>query len=227
MSDWLASIDLWDVLELLAIIFGFIYVLLEVKKTRKMWYTMIIASVFNLLVFFHEHFWAMAAIQIYYIVTAIYGIAQWTDVIEAAVEQYGEVDRKHRKEIAVVRMDRRKAIISSALACVAAVVFVLVTSGGYQQAPGDVPGKPYWDAVVAALSMLATYWLSQSYYEQWYIWVVVNVSGIVMFLYPLFSGHPENALFGMGLLYLAYLVISVTGLVNWKRNEVLIQPKKS
>ena len=223
MSGWLASIDVWDVLELLAIIFGFIYVLLEVKKTRKMWYVMIVSSLFNLVVFFHQHFWAMAALQVYYIVTAIYGILQWTDVIEAAIEQYGEVDRKHRKEIAVVRMDRRKAIVSSALAVIAAVVFVEVTAGRYSYMPGDVPGKPWWDAVVAALSMLATYWLSQSYYEQWYVWVVVNVSGIVMFLYPVFTGYPENALPGMGILYVAYLVISIVGLVNWKRNRVLIE----
>ena len=225
MLNYLSSFDIWKVVELMAIVFGFWYVLLEIKKTRTMWRALIIASMFNLAVFAHKQFWAMAAIQIYYIITSIYGIFQWSKVIDAAIDQYGEGDRQRHKEVPIVRMNARKAIISAALAIAAATVFVVVTLRGYEPSPGDIPGKPYWDSAVAAMSMLATYWLSQSYFEQWIIWIVVNVSGIVMFLYPIFAGYPHNALPGMGLLYVAYLVISIEGPVNWKKNGVIIDTK--
>ena len=220
MTDFTASLDWWGLLEFAAMVTGLVYVILEIKKTRRMWHWMIISSICNGFVFAHKGFLSMTLIQFYYIITAIYGIITWTKVVKTAQAKYGPV---HHKEVAIVPFNRRKALYTIALALVVFCVLAALSARVYVPATGDVPGKPYWDSAVAVLSMLATYWLSQSWYAQWYVWVAVNLAAIVMFLYPVFTGHPEVALPLMGVLYVLYMISTVVGMINWKKNGVIIE----
>ena len=213
---------LWIVIEILAAVTGIIYVFLEVKKTRKMWYWMIVSSILNGIAFVHKGFLSMTVIQIYYIVTAVYGIAKWTKVVDAAVEQYGYEDPKTRKSVAIVRPDSKKIAVSSAIALVLFAVMSFISMHSSAPSAGDIPGKPYWDAGIAVLSMLATYWLTQSYYAQWYVWLVVNITGIVVFLFPVFTGHSESAMIPIGLTYVIYLVNNIRGIINWRKHGVIV-----
>lgn len=213
----------WDVLEVVAVVSGMIYVFLQVKKTRRMWRWMIVSSVFNGIVFSHKEFYSMTFIQLYYIGMSIYGLYTWTGVIGRAVEQHGPEDRVHRTKIAVVKPSFGKILISTLVSVVAFIGMSYVTNLSYSPVPGDIPFKPYWDAAVAVLSMLATFYLSQSYILTWYIWLAVNVLGIIMFLYPVFVGHSEQALVLVGLLYVYYLVTSAFGLANWRKNGVVVK----
>lgn len=220
MNEFSASLNWWGILEFAAMVTGLIYVILEIKKTRRMWRWMIISSVCNGFVFAHKGFVSMTLIQFYYIVTAIYGIITWTKVVKTAQSQYGPV---HHKEVAIVPFNPRRALFTSGLAVVVFFVLSALAARVYVPAIGDIPGKPYWDSAVAVLSMLATYWLSQSWYAQWYVWVAVNIAAIVMFLYPVFDGHPEVALPLMGVLYALYMISTVVGMINWKRHGVIIE----
>lgn len=223
MKDLIAAIDIWLILEIFAVLTGMYYVYLQVKQTRRMWRWMIVASIFNAIVYFHKGFYSMTFIQLYYIGMSIYGLITWNKVIADATEQYGPDDRKHRTKIAVALPSMKKLFIAAGLAVVAFFGMLLVTKSNYQYVPGDIPFKPYWDAAVAVLSMLAAYYLSQSYIQNWYVWIIVNVTGITMFLYPVFVGHSEQALVLVGLMYCYYLCTSIIGLVNWKRKGVLVK----
>ena len=216
--------DIWKLMELLAMASGFIYVIFEVKKSRRMWRWMIISSVINGIVYIHSGFTAMTLMQLYYIITAIYGIRQWAKVKAEAIKQHGEDDREHGDtKIAIVPFGIKRGLVSGAIALAVFALFSYVLTRGYTPAEGDIPGKPYWDSAVAVLSMLATYWLSRSWFAQWYVWLVVNVAAIVMFLYPVFTGHTENALVGIGILYVAYLVTCIIGIINWKKHGVRVE----
>jgi len=223
MQEFLASITIWDVLEVIAVVTGMIYVFLQVKQTRRMWRWMIVSSIFNGVVFFHKGFYSMTLIQFYYIGMSIYGIYKWTNVIEHAIEQHGPEDRKNRTKIAIAKPTPLKLAIPVLVALAAFFGMSLLTRSTYEYLPGDIPCKPYWDAAVAVLSMLATYYLSQSYIYNWFVWITVNVAGITMFLYPVFVGHSERALVLIGLLYGYYLCTSIVGLVNWKKKGVLVK----
>ena len=211
----------WKILELLAMAFGVAYVVLEVKKAHSMWLFMIIASVLNILVYFHSRFISMGLIQFYYIVLSAYGIRAWAKERKAAAEQHGGVNPETEGKLLVRRFNVRRALISSAIALVGFAGLAILFPRLQTPEPGDIPGKPIWDAGVAVLSMLATYWLSQSWREQWYIWLVVNVGAIIMFVYPFF--HGGNALIWMGLLYVIYLVSCIVGLYKWYRQSVIVE----
>lgn len=220
MNGFSEVFNIWKVLELLAMVTGLVYVILEIKKTRKMWHWMIVASVFNAFVYAHNGFLAMTLIQVYYIVTAVYGIITWSKVVESAKQQHGP---ERGKKVPVVSFAWKRAAISG---CIAVAVFCILTAVSlrtYTPSVGDIPGKPYWDSAVAVLSMLATYWLSQSWYAQWYVWVAVNLAAIAMFLYPVFTGHPEVALPLMGVLYVLYMASTIVGMINWKRHGVVVR----
>ena len=218
LTDYFASYGLYEWLEVAAMILGVIYVFYEILKSRKMWYYMIVASIVNILVYTHNGFPAMVMIQFYYIVSAIYSIIKWTRVRAAAIEKYGYEDPKKDLQVAIVKMNPRKAIISS---LIAVAVFILLASllSHYAASGSEVykvafAGQPWWDAFIAVGSMLATYWLSQSYYEQWYLWMVINVVSVVVFY---LSGMPW-----MALLYAAYIVMVIIGMITWRRHGVYV-----
>lgn len=203
--------DVYFWVELVGMVFGFIYVYYQVKKTRKMWYFWFVSSLLNIVVYHHSGFYSMMSIQFYYIVAAVYGIAQWNKTVGEAKDQYGE--RKSGKEVIVRRFEWKKGAISSLIAV--AVYFALVpVFSHFSQGAAVFESQPYWDTLVAVLSMLATYWLSQSYIEQWLIWIVVNAISIVIY----FMG----GIYFYGILYVAYLVMAVIGLVNWHRNAYYV-----
>lgn len=211
----------WTIIEILAMVFGIAYVVEEVRKAQTMWYFLIVASVLNILVYFHNHFAAMGLIQFYYIVSSVYGIRTWARVRQDAQAQFGEENPEKSGKIEVRRFNPRRALISSAIALVGFAGLAILFTRLQTPAPGDIPGKPIWDAAVAVLSMLATYWLSQSWREQWLIWMVVNVAAVIMFVYPFFNGG--SGLLWMGLLYVIYIVSCIIGIRNWYFRSVFVE----
>ncbi len=211
--DKLSSLGFFGWLEIAAMIVGVIYVLLQIRKTRKMWYCCIVCSILNIFVYAHNAYWAMMLIQFYYIAASFYGISKWTKARADAISKYGYEDRKHRVSIAVCPMDRRIVAVSSAVALACFLVLSLISWRAIPSEAVSFPAKPYLDNAIAVLSMLATYWLSRSYREQWYIWLVVNVAGTITFAY--------SGMVWMAALYFAYIIMAVVGLIQWTRHGVI------
>ena len=73
---------------------------------------------------------------------------------------------------------------------------------------------PYLDAAIAVLNAVATWWLSRSYYQQWYILIFVNIlSSILCF---------TQGLYWMTAQYVFYSASSVLGLIHWRRNGAYV-----
>lgn len=205
--------DIYFWIEIVGMIIGFIYVLFQVKKTRKMWYFWLASSLLNIVVYYHSGFNSMMALQFYYIVAAIYGMAQWNKTVDEAKEKYHE--RKTGKEVLVRKFEWKKGVISTVIAIAAYIALVPVFKH-FSVVTGTAvfASQPYWDTLVAVLSMLATYWLSQSYIEQWIIWIVVNAISIVIY----FMG----GIYFYTILYVAYLAMAIIGLINWRKNAYYV-----
>lgn len=213
MSEYFASLDIYGWLEIAAMVVGFVYVVYEVRKSSLMWYFWLISSLFNIFVYAHSHYYSMMLIQFYYIGASIYGIVQWAKVKKSAAAQIQEGGRD--KTIAIKRFNRRKALVSSIIAV--AVYFILApffNSVAARTGNISFAGQPYFDTAVAVLSMLATYWLSQSFMQQWYIWLVVNVASIPIF----FLG----GVYWMSALYVAYTVMGLIGMYQWRHRGIII-----
>lgn len=205
--------DIYFWIEMVGMVIGYIYVLLQVKKTRKMWYFWLASSVLNIVVYYHSGFYSMMALQFYYIVAAVYGMAQWNKTVDEAKEKYGS--RKTGKEVLVRKFEWKKGLVSTLIAVVAYALLVPVFKH-FSDASGTAvfASQPYWDTLVAVFSMLATYWLSQSYIEQWIIWLFINAISIVIY----FMG----GIYFYAVLYIAYFIMAIVGIINWKKNAYYV-----
>ena len=75
---------------------------------------------------------------------------------------------------------------------------------------------PWWDAATAVASMVAQVLMAERKLENWWLWVTVDVALIPLYLakgLTLFAG-----------LYLLYLMLSVWGLIDWRRASHAIGP---
>ena len=67
---------------------------------------------------------------------------------------------------------------------------------------------PVMDASAATLSVIATWWLAQSYLRQWILWIVADVLSTALCL--------QTGQYWMAGLYLFYAASAVYGYYHWK-----------
>ena len=72
---------------------------------------------------------------------------------------------------------------------------------------------PYFDAFIAVFCILATYLTTKIILENWYYWILLNLLSIILFHY--------NQLYLTELLFFANLLLSVFGLIHWKKTSDL------
>ena len=213
--DYFAGLGVWGWLEIVAMVVGFYYVYLEIRKTPLLWYVCILTSILNIFVYWHNSFVSMTVIQVYYIVMAFYGIHAFRELKEeAAAENKGE-DKDEGDKVIIRRFDWKTGGVTLAIAVVAyfAVAHMLKV---YADTHGTAlfPSQPYWDAFIAVGSMVGTFFLSKSYMCQWYVWIVLDLLTVGVFLY--------SGMYWMALLYVSYIVMAVIGIRHWRRNGVYV-----
>lgn len=216
MIEYFASLGFFGWAEILAMITGFFYVFLEIKKSHYLWYFCMASSVFNIFVFWNNHYLAMLILQFYYIGNSFYGLAQFRKVKAEAIVQHGDRDEKDPYKIAIVPFNWKVGGTATALALL--VFFILAPiMNRYAVAAGTstFPGQPYFDTFIAVSSMLNTFFLSRSYICQWYLWILLDTFTIVIFF--------MSGMYWMSLLYVAYVAISAYGARFWHKHGVYVR----
>ena len=214
--DYFAGLDMWGWLEIAAMVVGFYYVLLEIRKPKMLWYVCIAASILNIFVYWHNNFVSMTVLQFYYIATAIYGLYAFSKLRRDAIRQQVEGEASstpHR--VLIRRFDWKVGGITLAIGAV--VFFILAPLlKSYAEAHGTAlfPSQPYWDAFITVGSMVGTFFLSKSYMCQWYIWIGLDIFTVGVFIY--------SGMYWMAALFSTYIVISCIGIRNWRKNGVYL-----
>jgi nicotinamide mononucleotide transporter len=68
---------------------------------------------------------------------------------------------------------------------------------------------PYWDSFTTAVSITATWMLTQKMMEQWILWIIVDSITIGLYFY--------KGLYPAITLYLVYTILSFTGYLEWNK----------
>lgn len=68
---------------------------------------------------------------------------------------------------------------------------------------------PWWDASIAITSVIAQILLSRRYWENWVLWIAVDIVSI-----GVYAAKGLNATM---LLYILFLLLSIWGLIGWRR----------
>ncbi len=183
-----------DILEIVATLTFVAYLVLQIMHSKWMWYLYIPSCICAALNFFNSATWAFAALNVYYIVMGFVGIYNWKKDSAAANET--------TSGIILNRLPRKTLLVSIAMvaAGIPALYFLL-------QALNDP--NPFLDAITTALSIIGTWWLTKSYIQQWWIWIVADVFAIWM------NVNLDNKWFVVQ--FVLCIISSFIGLWNWNR----------
>ena len=183
---------MFQAIEIFAMVTGVAYAVLEILQKKAMWVVGLLTASACAFSFAVQHVWASMGLNIYYLVMSVIGLVQWRKA-ESQVEA-GEI------HLAVIP---RKVLALSAGLLVAGILVLtpLLKAAGGAYAP--------LDAVAVTISVIATWWLAQSYLQQWLLWVVADVFTTTICI---LTGQ-----YWMAALYLCYIGSAVYGWFHWKK----------
>ncbi|MBS1724977.1 MAG: nicotinamide mononucleotide transporter [Armatimonadetes bacterium] len=185
-------------LEAVGITTSVLFAWLEVRESPWNWPVAIVASLAYIEFFRRSGFYANMWLQLYYVVLSVIGWYWWV--------KGGE----RKTALPIVRADRRVWLVFLAITAVAVpLTYGLMYKIHHEAKPLDV--------VTAVLSIGAEALLARKIIENWWVWIVVNALTVYMLRESLFSAG----------LYAFFLVLSVMGLVEWRRGLAVAEVPKS
>jgi nicotinamide mononucleotide transporter len=193
-------------IEIFAVITGLLYVYLEIKQNKVMWIVGIISSLVFIYVFFSAKIYANMAMYGYYVFISVYGWFAWkkNEELRMKNEECNNMVKAspitHLLPFTINRLPIIRFIVISII-----LSFVV----GYVLANFTDSPIPYYDGLVAAFSMVATWMLTQKIIQHWYFWIGIN-----LFCVPLYA---SQGLYFTAFMFLVYFVMSIIGLKEWKK----------
>jgi nicotinamide mononucleotide transporter len=179
-------------LELVAVVFGVVSVLLSVKENIWSWPTALVNVALYFALFRLTGLYSDMGLQVVYFVLSVYGWYEWL---------YGG---KGRTALTVSRTSGKLWAILAGIGVVFWAILGKLTS--------HMPGValPYVDAATATTSLIAQYLMTRKLLENWTLWIIVDVVYVGMFIFKGLYLTAGN--------YAIYLVLAVMGHIAWKKS---------
>ena len=185
--DWIQAI------EIFAMVTGIAYVVLEILQKNAMWVLGILTGAACAFSFGVQHVWASMGLNIYYVAVSVLGFIRWKKDAQQVTE--GEIHLR---------------LIPAGVAVWSTVLFLLGALAliGLLRATGD--SAPVLDGMATMLSVIGTWWLAQSYLQQWMLWIVADILSTALCI--------STGQYWMALLYTLYVGSAIYGYFHWKRH---------
>jgi nicotinamide mononucleotide transporter len=198
MDNWLqtvlAAAQSMSLLEVTAVIFAMAYLLLAVRENVLCWLFAFLSTAIYTVLFWDVSLLMESALNVYYMVMAVYGWHQWT--------RGGTNGDKLPHALAV------RSMTASQHMWVIAAIVVLSEVSGYLLDEHISAAWPYVDSFTTWASVITTYLVARKYLENWLYWVVIDTVSI-----PLYIDRGLNL---TALLFVAYVFIAVIGYYKWR-----------
>jgi nicotinamide mononucleotide transporter len=191
LCSWLAAHGS-SCLELVAVLFGIVSVLLSVRENIWSWPTALVNVSLYFALFFRSGLYSDMGLQVVYFILSLYGWYEWL---------YGGTDRT------ALKVSRTPSRLWAILALLALVVWASLG-----KLTSRLPGVslPYVDAATTTTSLAAQWMMTRKLLENWMLWLIVDIAYIAMFMF--------KGLYLTAANYAVYLVLAVMGYVSWKRS---------
>jgi nicotinamide mononucleotide transporter len=186
----LQAMSYWEVI---AVFLGIAYLLLAVRESLWCWHAAFVSTAIFLYLFWQVDLLMESALQVYYLVMAVYGWWKW---------QGGGSDIEGQaKSLPISTWSARKhGLAIGGVLLVSIVSAVLLNQ--YTQA-----ALPLLDSFTTWGSILTTWMVTRKILENWLYWLVIDSVSIYLYL--------DRGLYLTALLFLAYLVIVIFGYRKW------------
>ena len=178
-------------IEVIGAVIGLAYIVSEYRADRWFWPLSILMSLFYIVIDFTSGIYANGTICCYNLVMSVYGLLVWRGLVQSK--------------------DRTERPITSCPSrfwpwIIAVVVLLSVVLWWVLQALGESQ-IPWLDGISSALSVVAMWMLSQKYWQQWILWLLVEPLMITLFW---LTGNYASAI-----LYIVFEVVCVLGIIRW------------
>ena len=173
-------------LEIMAVVFSLLYTLLYTYGYIICFLFAFLSAIFYLYICFKKQIYAESALQLFYVLTALYGYSHWNDtngLISASLP-----------------VSYHLGIIVAGTALVAVSGFLLRRMTNAE--------RPLVDSFTTVFSVFATLLMINLIPENWWYWVVIDAISIWLYF--------QRGLYLTAGLFFVYTLLAVNGLVQWE-----------
>lgn len=181
-----------SLLELIAVVFAILYLVLAVKENILCWAAAIVSTVIFLFIFWDVKLYMESGLQIYYLGMAAFGWRQWS---RADSDSYS---------LQISTWNVRQHLI--ALATIALLTFI----SGYFLNSGTDAKLPFLDSFTTWASVVTTFMVARKILENWIYWLVIDSISIYLYL--------DRELYFTALLFTVYIFIIFFGWFSWLKS---------
>ncbi len=185
-------------IEIFALVTGVAYVVLEILQKNAMWVLGILTGAACAFSFGVQHVWASMSLNLYYVVISFIGLAKWRK--DGARVAEGAIHLR--------ALPKKVALWSACIFVLGSLAMIFLL-----RAIGDA--EPRLDGAATVLSIIGTWWLAQSYLQQWLIWIVADIITTTLCI--------VTGQYWMALLYLAYIASAIYGYFHWRKKGVYLK----
>jgi len=178
-------------LEITAVIFAILYLILAVKQNILCWIAGIISSVLYFFIMQKAGLYMEAYLQVFYVVMGIYGWSQWSASNACNPRFIVNTWSKYQHMIAI------------------SIILALSLLSGFLLERYTDAALPFLDALVSWGAVVATYMVAKKLLENWIYWFVIDATSIFLFI--------ERGLWLSAILFATYLVIIFFGYQSWNK----------
>ena len=205
--------------EYVGVAFGLLYLLLAMKQSIWCWPAAFVSTMVYTLLFWQGALLMESALNVYYLVMAVYGYYQWRKASGAVVDASQDAHTKYHANDDANTVSTEKPIttwsLNRHLTLIAITTVVSVTMGYLLQEYSHAK-MAYLDSFTTCFAVVTTYLVTQKVLENWLYWVVIDIASI--YLYIEMGYLPTAALF------VVYTVLAVQGYRLWQHSHQQASP---
>jgi nicotinamide mononucleotide transporter len=192
------------VLELIAVVASLLYVVLAAKGNLWCWPAAMLSTVLYTVIFYDVYLWMDSALQLYYLLMAVYGWLCWRKNTAAGnVDNERSVNDVNGKVLQYSQWTlQRHSTMIIALTLLSVVL-------GWLMATYTPTHFPYLDSATTVFAVFATYLLTQKVLENWLYFVVIDVVSIYLYI--------EKGLIPTAALFACYVILASYGYWQWRK----------
>ena len=178
--------------EMLAVFLSVSYLLLAIKQNLWCWIAAFFSTLIYSILFFDASLLMDSALNIFYLVMAVYGWYSW---------KYGNIKAQMQElNISTYGMAKNIKII---------IVLILVSLVlGYIMANYTSSDFAYLDTFTTVFAVFSTYMLTKKVIENWLYWVVIDAVSIYIYI--------QKGFYLTAVLFAVYTVLAVVAYIKWK-----------
>ncbi|MFT5592771.1 MAG: nicotinamide mononucleotide transporter [Oceanicoccus sp.] len=182
--------------EVIAVLLGIAYLVLAMRENSLCWYAAFGSTAIFSWLFFDVSLIMESALNVYYLVMAVYGWYVWNKKPQNSAMQN---ELKPKLPISTWSGKQHLLTIGS--------VLVLTFTSGFLLSENTTAVMPYLDSFTTWGAVLTTYMVAKKVLENWIYWLVIDALAIYLYI--------DRELYLTALLMGVYVVMVVFGYVAW------------